>query len=180
MNKSGTYSTTSSSNDVIASMSDNTMFMGYINGDSKIGQELGLSIGSQGAAVVFFRGNNWRISAMACSLDGTFWYGYSTSQNGITWKDLRGQKDISSSTNILTLLPGVYSIEGDAGTIKKSNGFPYDNTTYTTANLHIYGKYTDANNGYKVIELAYEGNKYVRRQKWDTWDGWKQYTLTNV
>ena len=147
----------------------------------------GTTAGYWNVEVSLFDNNVNYVYQKACKANSNIYYsryyddqGWSDWDSFATNTDLYKSVSINSSTNILTLLPGFYKFEGDTGTMLASNGFPFDNISYDNVSIFIWGDYTDENNGYKVIDLFYQGRRFVRRQSWNTWGEWKEYTLTTL
>mgnify|MGYP000907160522 CR=1 FL=1 len=94
------YNGTDGINDVYESMSDMSSLHIWTDGNTKIGQELGLSQNYEGCEVVVWKGTAWRGGALAISGNGSpVMIGQNNGSNSIKWNPLALKSDLENVEN---------------------------------------------------------------------------------
>jgi len=90
--------------------------------------------------------------------------------------ELFAGKRIGKDTNILSLRPGIYHLEG-SNVVSASNGFPETLADYVHVTVEIVGSY-HGTNGYRVIRYYNHtyNTSWCRQQSWDGWKNWVKCT----
>ena len=126
------YNETDGTNDIYTAIPNGSIVWFNINGNTKVGQELGLSQQYEGAEIIIWKGSDWRGGALAIGGNGSpVMIGQNNGSNSIKWNPLVLKSDvwpqnpgtkIAAGTDMQTITtPGHYYCENNNTTASLKN-----------------------------------------------------------
>lgn len=103
------YNGTDETNAIYTAIPNGSTVWFNVNGNTKVGQELGLSQQYEGAEIIMWKGSDWRGGALAISGDGSpVMIGQNNGSNSIKWNPLALKDDLETRVYYETNDNGFY------------------------------------------------------------------------
>ena len=176
------YDETDGTNDIYTAIPNGSIVWFNINGNTKIGQELGLSQQYEGAEIIIWKGSDWRGGALAIGGDGSpVMIGQNNGSNSIKWNPLVLKSDLLnlsrtfvsgdsfSDAKDLSIPPGIYGVNPGLKNIPE-NTYGLLEVTADTVNNWRFLKFTPTNikSHYLMFYNGYD----------KTWSEWAHFAST--
>ena len=98
------YNGTDGTNAIYTAIPNGSTVWFSINGNTKVGQELGLSQQYEGAEIIIWKSSDWRGGALAIGGNGSpVMIGQNNGSNSIKWNPLALKSDLNNVSNKLML-----------------------------------------------------------------------------
>ncbi len=148
------YNGTDGTNAIYTAIPDGSTVWFSINGNTKVGQELGLSQQYEGAEIIIWKSSDWRGGALAIGGDGLrVMIGQNNGSNSIKWNPLALKDDLS---NFVV----ARQISAD---VTIPNGSPYSTSTHDiTCDIPSGYKYVGILRAWCIDQSCFVWNAYFR------------------
>lgn len=185
------YNGTDGTNAIYTAIPNGSTVWFSINGNTKVGQELGLSQQYEGVEIIIWKSSDWRGGALAIGGDGSpVMIGQNNGSNSIKWNPLALKSDLdavkskqinrytSAEKNTDTVLSSYENKDENFILQFASNDTTGTIPTLTGSHLFIIEHFMVGDNSNSAIERAYstKGKLIAWRFKqwWDkTWTAWE-------
>lgn len=176
------YNETDETNAIYTAIPNGSTVWFSINGNTKVGQEVGLSHQYEGAEIIIWKSSDWRGGALAISGDGSpVMIGQNNGSNSIKWNPLALKSDLLnlsrtfvtgdsfSDVKDLSIPPGIYGINPGMKNIPEKTYGLLEVTTDAVNNWRFL-KFTPTNikSHYLMFYNGYD----------KTWSEWVHFAST--
>ena len=148
------YNGTDGTNAIYTAIPDGSTVWFSINGNTKVGQELGLSQQYEGVEIIIWKSSDWRGGALAIGGDGSpVMIGQNNGSNSIKWNPLALKSDLSDF-----IVSRQISVN-----VTIPNGSPYSTSTYDiTCDIPSGYKYVGILRAWCIDPSCFIWNAYFR------------------
>lgn len=161
------YNGTDETNAIYTAIPNGSTVWFKVDGNTKVGQELGLLQQYEGAEIIMWKSSDWRGGALAIGGDGSpVMIGQNNGSNSIKWNPLALKSDLSSSQNLPYIVTSTNAIDQSLFSKAQFKARRTENGTgaaafgFENVGVNSGALYLDPSD-YKLHFINFDGKKFV-------------------